>query len=630
LPRVQQTFRITGDEGIYGLGQHQAGLMNYRGSIVHLEQANMDVAVPMLLSSAGYGVLWDNPSITDVDVSTPQHLDRLIFTSESGRAIDYYFIAGPGPDDIVAGYRMLTGAAPMMGRWAWGFWQCKEHYNSAAELLGVVGRYRSMNVPIDGIIQDWHYWRDGQWGSHDFDPTRYPDPAGLVAQLHAEHVHVLISVWPRFDAGTENLKILDAAGALYPQTIGNVYLHITGRWYDAFNPTARRLYWSLIAKKILPFGFDGWWLDASEPELSGRWGEYHGFQTAAGPATAVYNAYPLMHTSAVYQGQRADAPDKRVFILTRSAYAGQQRNAAVTWSGDIRGTWDVFRRQIPAGLNFCASGIPYWNTDIGGFFGGRVNDPNYRELFTRWFQFGAFCPMFRVHGTGQSKEMWRFDDATEKILIKYDRLRYQLLPYIYSVSWMVTHSGYTMMRPLVMDFRTDPLALNVPDQFMFGPDLMINPVTQARAQARSVYLPGNGDWYDFWTGQKYSGGQAIIAAAPIDTLPIFVRAGSILPMGKIVQYADEDPSGPLELRIYRGADGAFELYDDAGDTYNYERGEYSTIPIRWDDKAGELTIGPRTGEFPGMAKTREFHVVWIGGGEATVHFDGSQTTAKPG
>jgi alpha-D-xyloside xylohydrolase len=587
------------------------------------------VAVPMLVSSGGYGILWDNPSVTDVDVSTPQHLDRLTFTSESGQGIDYYFIAGPNADDIIAGYRMLTGAAPMMGRWGWGFWQCKEHYNTAAELLGVVARYRSMNVPIDGIIQDWHYWRDGQWGSHEFDPSRYPDPGGLVSQLHAEHMHVLISVWPRFDAGTENLKTLGEAGALYPETIGNVYLHISGQWYDAFSAGARKLYWSLISTKILPFGFDGWWLDASEPELSGRWGEYHHFQTALGPATMVYNAYPLMHTSAVYQGQRADAPDKRVFILTRSAYAGQQRNSAVTWSGDIRGTWDVFRRQIPAGLNFAASGIPYWNTDIGGFFGGRVNDPNYRELFTRWFQFGAFCPMFRVHGTGQSKEMWKFDDATEKILIKYDQLRYQLLPYIYSVSWMVTHDGYTMMRPLMMDFRTDPLSLNIPDQYMFGPDLMISPVTQARANARSVYLPGSGDWFDFWTGQKYPGGQAIIAAAPIDTLPIFVRAGAILPMGKIVQYSGEDPQEPLELRVYRGADGAFDLYDDEGDNYNYEKGEYSTIPIRWDDKAGTLTIGPRTGEFPGMAKEREFHVVCIGGGEATVHFDGSQVIAKP-
>jgi alpha-D-xyloside xylohydrolase len=628
LAQFQQTFRLKDEEGIYGLGQHQAGLMNYRGSVVHLQQANMDVAVPMLVSSAGYGLLWDNPSVTDVDVSTPTNMYQMKLSSEVADEINYYFIAGPQADDIIAGYRELTGQVPMMGRWAWGFWQCREHYSTQQQLLDVVSRYRSMNVPIDGIIQDWQYWPKGQWGSHLFDPVRYSDPGGTVAKLHAEHVHVLISVWPRFELITDNYKTLNQAGVLYSNVFGE-YGGGAGQWYDAFDPKGRQLYWGLIAKDILPFGFDGWWLDASEPELGGHWGEFRDFKTVAGSGASVYNAYPLMHTTAVYQGQRADAPDKRVFILTRSAYAGQQRNAAVTWSGDIRGTWDVFRRQIPAGLNFSVSGIPYWNTDIGGFFGGRVTDPNYQELFTRWFEFGSFCPMFRVHGTGDSKEMWKWDNATQKILIRYDQLRYQLLPYIYSISWMVTHQGYTMMRPLVMDFRNDTQALNIPDEYMFGPALLICPVTQARASARSVYLPAGSEWYDFWTGKKYDGGQAVIAAAPIETMPIFVRGGSILPMGDIVQYAGENPEGPLELRVYPGKNAQFSLYNDEGDNYNYEKGVYSTIPIRWDDAGRQLTVGARTGEFPGMAKQRQFSIAVAGRStEQSVNYDGSEISVS--
>ena len=632
---VVQEFKLRGEEAIYGLGQHQGGVMNYSGSMVHLQQVNMDVAVPMLLSSNGYGLLWDNPSVTDVCVSMSALRDGLSFASEEGKQIDYYFMAGPELDDVIASYRQLTGPAPMMGRWAWGFWQCKEHYKTQQELLDVVARYRQMQVPIDGIIQDWQYWPKGQWGSHDFDAARYPDPAAAVAQIHAEHCHILISVWARFEAATENYKTLEQANALYSTAVYNAYMGTWAKWYDAFNPVGRQLYWSFISKKLLPLGFDGWWLDATEPELGEHWGEFRDYMTAAGPGADVYNAYPLMHTTGVYQGQRADAPGKRVFILTRSAYTGQQRNSAVTWSGDIRGTWDVLRREIPAGLNFSASGIPYWNTDIGGFFGGKVSDPNYRELFARWFQFGAFCPMFRVHGTGDSKEMWKFDRDTENILIQYDQLRYRLLPYIYSVSWMVTNHGYTMMRPLVMDFRTDTEVLSIPDQYMFGPSLMINPVTQAHATARSVYLPGKGSWYDFWTGQKYAGGAPVIAAAPIQTLPIFVRAGAILPMGEVVQYAEQDPQGPLEIRLYRGANGSFELYDDEGDNYDYEKGAYATIPLKWDDTRGVLTIGQRTGDYPGMVKNREFRIVWVGTGrgaglaedtahEQIVHYDGRE------
>jgi alpha-D-xyloside xylohydrolase len=364
-------------------------------------------------------------------------------------------------------------------------------------------------------------------------------------------------------------------------------------------------------EKLGSLGFDGWWLDACEAELGGRWGQMRDLKTAAGPGAVVYNAYPLMHTTGVYQGQRADIAQKRVFILARSAYAGQQRNAAVTWSGDIKGTWDVFAAQIPAGLNFSASGIPYWNTDIGGFFGGDPADADYAELFTRWFQFGTFCPMFRVHGTVKAKEMWRFDQATQKILIDYDQLRYHLLPYIYSVAWQVTSGDYTMMRPLVMDFQNDSRVYKISDQYMFGPAIMVSPVTKSGVQKRNVYLPAGPAWYDFWTGQSHSGGQIIDTAAAIETLPLFIRAGSIIPYGPTVQYANEKSADAIELRVYPGADGQFTLYEDEGDNYNYEKGVYTEIPIRWDETARELTIGERKGKFPGMVNERTFRVVLV-------------------
>jgi alpha-D-xyloside xylohydrolase len=756
--RSQQDFVLPDDEAIFGLGQHQAGVMNYRNTIVHLQQENTKVAIPFLVSSRGYGLLWDNPAITDMNAgagdkqripasqlhdegdkpggltgryykdekfgelaaiqtdpqinfdwsmtpptgvphdhysirwtgfvdakqegdytfflsgddgvrlwvddkliiddwnSIENHASRVNFaansrhrirldyfqsrgnarvnlewslprcdlkltwSSEVADSIDYYFLYGPELDEVIASYRSLTGAAPMFGKWAWGFWQCKERYKSQQELLDVVAEYRKLNIPIDGIIQDWRYWDPAPWGSHQFDATRYPDPAKMIQNLHAAHTHVLISVWPKFDPESKNASELRNTGGLYSQIIP--YMG-KGQWVDPFNSEARRVYWQQISKMLFSYGIDGWWLDGSEPELNAKPGEYSDFATALGQGAKVYNAYPLMLTTSVYQGQRAENNDKRVFILTRSAYAGQQRNAAVTWSGDIRGNWDVFAKQIPAGINFSLSGIPYWNTDTGGFFGIDPDDSGSRELFTRWFQYSAFCPMFRVHGTGKPKEMWRFDEATRKVLIAYDELRYHLLPYIYSVSWKVTHEGYTMMRGLVMDFRQDLKVHNIPNQYLFGPSLMVNPVTKPGATTRSVYLPAGISWTDFWTGKTYAGGKTIETEAPIELMPLFVRGGAIIPYGPSVQYAMEK-ADPIELRIYRGANGSFTLYEDEGDNYNYEKGVYATIPISWNEAKGRLTIGKRHGNFPGMLKERIFRVVWVRLG----HGAGISTTEK--
>lgn len=605
------SFAIAPDEQIYGLGQHQDGYMSYRGSSVHLQQKNMEIGIPVLVSSRGYGLLWDNPAITDVEAGIKGNENALRWVSETGKAVDYYFIYGPKADAVIGAYRTLTGAAPLMPKWLWGFWQCKERYSTQAEMLGIVARYRENHKPLDGIVQDWQYWKAGGWGSHEFDPARYPDPKAMVDSIHGMNAHILISVWPRFDPGIANEKELDQAGALYPGVVPNVYPKGEGRWYDAFNAEGRRIYWRQIQEHLGVLGIDGWWLDASEPEIGGKWGEYRAIPTAAGLGATVFNAYPLMTTSGIYQGQRGVTDRKRVVILTRSAFAGQQRNSAISWSGDIKGTWDVFRKQIPAGLNFSISGVPYWNTDIGGFFGGDPKDPKYQELFVRWFQFGAFTPMFRVHGTGAGKEFWQFDEPTQKTLEKFERLRYRLLPYIYSVSWQVTSQGGSMLRPLVMDFAGDRKALTIADQYLFGPALMVNPVIEPGAASRSVYLPGKAVWYDFWTGNRKQSGSRVDAAAPIDSMPLFVRAGSIVPLGPDIEYVDQKPADPLEIRVYPGADGSFTLYEDGGDSYDYEHGASAAIPFRWNNASKTLTIGRRTGVYKGMLMKRTFRVVLV-------------------
>lgn len=504
-----------------------------------------------------------------------------------------------------------------MARWTWGLWQSKERYRSQAELLEVGATYRRLGIPLDAVVQDWQYWQPGGWGSHLMDPARYPDPAGMLAQLHEQNLHSIVSVWPRFDVGLDTTQELDAAGGLYPPTYTNVYPAGRGRWYDSFSQAGRQIYWRQISQRLGALGFDGYWLDGSEAELGGAWGQMREVTTGAGPGAQVYNAYPLMHTSAVYDGMKADYADKRPIILTRSAWAGQQRNAAITWSGDVAGRWDVFRKQVPAGVNFSMSGIPYWSVDIGGFFGGNPSDSAYQELFTRWPQSAVFNPMFRIHGTGPGKEIYNFPEGVRQPLLSAIALRYRLLPFLYSQSWQVTDAGASFLYPVGMRFRDDADARNLPDQYMFGPSVMVSPVLEKGATARNVYLPQGTDWFDFWTGERLPGGQRLSVPAPLDRLPVHVAAGSIVPLGSPVQYADQSPSLPIEVRVYRGADGAYTLYDDAGDGQGWRRGERAIIPFILDEEAGTLTIGQRQGRYPGMPASRTFRIVVVAPGTGT-------------
>ncbi len=619
---IEQQFDFDRDEGLYGLGQYQDGLMNYNGHDILMAQANKIAVVPFLVSSNGYGILWDNTSKTWF---RSQYQGS--FRSQVGDEISYYFVYGPDIDSVVSGYRNLTGKAPMFGKWAYGFWQSKEHYKTRKELTDVVAEYRKRQIPIDNIVQDWNYWGKWGWNGLHFDQSRYPNPKEMMDELHNKyHAHLLLSVWPTFGFDTEMYHKMDSLGALFPDTTWS-----KSRVYDAFNPEARKVYWKGMNDGLFSKGVDAWWLDGTEPEFKttntrevsiraslenkrnylGTWARY-------------LNTYSLMTTKAVYEGQRSETSKKRVFILTRSSFAGQQRNAAATWSGDIHGYWYVFRHQITGGLNFCMAGVPYWTTDIGGFFvsvggfadfpGGSKN-PNYRELFTRWFEYGAFCPLFRVHGTNTPREVWQFGDPGSwayDALVKADQLRYRLLPYIYSLAWKVTNQNYTIMRGLAFDFREDPNVRNIADQFMFGSSILVNPVTEPGAKNRQVYLPKGVNWTDFWSGKEYDGGQTVIADSPIDHIPLFVKQGSIIPMGPVLQYADEKPEDPIELRIYPGADGHFTLYEDENDNYDYEKGIYSTISFDWNDKTQTLRIDDRKGSFPGMLRKRTINVVIVG------------------
>lgn len=637
--RAESFINIYGSrEGLYGLGQHQAGVWNYRGESVDISQDNTNISIPFLVSSNGYGIFWNNDSRSRFN---NRFANYMYISSEVADVIDYYFFYGPDLDKVIASYRELTGQAPMYGKWAYGFWQCKNRYKSQEEILGVARKYRELHIPVDNIVQDWFWWN--RKGEHIFNKN-YPDPKGMVDQLHDEHFHLMISVWPFFEPGSAEYAYMDKQGWFVDKfKFAKPPYHASGMAvYDATNPEARKYYWQLMDKALFNIGIDAWWLDTTEPETEGQEENILlNHKLAIGSGNRYVNIYPLMTTGAVYDGQRSASDKKRVFILSRSAFAGDQRYAVTAWSGDINSDFFSFKRQIPAGLNFALSGIPYWTTDIGGFVFGDPDDPAYRELFIRWFQYGTFNPILRVHGTRKTdqNELWSYGPDAQKILVNFDRLRYRMLPYIYSLAWKTTSESYTPMRPLVMDFRTDVRAQNVGDQFMFGPAFLVNPVTEPSATSKHLYLP-NAKWYDFWTGASVEGGRAIDAAAPLDRLPLYVRAGSIVPLGPDEEWSTEKQPDPIEIRIYRGADADFTLYEDENDNYDYEKGVYATIPLHWDDAKQSLTIGDRKGQFPGMLQNRTFQIVFVSGNHGTgiaptenadkvVSYSGEEITVKP-
>ena len=602
--RCVATFNFSADEAVYGLGQHQQSIMNYAGRNQNLEQSNMEIALPILISNKGYGIMWDNYSKTQFTGNLSSST-KYRFSSDAGDLIDYYFLYGPTPDEVIAAYRNLTGTTPLFPKWAYGLFQSMDRYDTAAELLNVSAMYRKKKIPLDCIVQDWQYWSPAPQGSHKMNTTKYPNPKQLIDSLHNINVHTMISIWPVFYEGEDNYKELEAVSHFYPSSGKHHY-------YDAHSEVARGIYWRQVKENLFGnYGWDAWWADGDEPDTYPDAFDRKTGNTALGKAVLFDNTYPLMHTEGVYKGWRQDIPDKRLFTLSRSAFLGQHRNATACWSGDINSNWTDFKKQLSAGLNFFISGIPYWTTDIGGYWGANWTIADNRELFTRWFQYGTFCPISRIHGklerTIYSETAW--DEVTRNTLIKFDKLRYRLMPYIYSIAWKVTNEHYTMMRPLIMDYLSDSQVFNISNQFLFGPFMMINPVTDRQTFNRSVYFP-DGIWYDFWTGETIEGNSTLTVNSPIDFIPVYVKAGSIIPMGPEIEYANQT-SDPVEIRIYKGADAQFDWYEDAGDSYKYEEGEYSVIPLTYIENDQTLTIGNRYGDYPGMLANRTFKIVWV-------------------
>ncbi len=531
--------------------------------------------------------------------------DNTTFRSPHAKMIDYVVFYGPSADTVIAAYRNLSGNAPLFPLWAYGFWQCRERYTSSAHLIETVKEFRKRKLPMDVIVQDWQYWGNRGWGVPQFDEKNYPNPSGFIKELHDLNARFNISIWSNPDKNSEIGKEYVAKERFVPGT----------KWLDYFNPETRKEYWTTLKENMFDNGVDSWWMDAVEPENDALRGE----RTYMGPGDFYRLTYPLMVSKAVYEGQRETTDEKRVCILTRSAFLGQQRFGVINWSGDIGGDWDTYRRQIVAGLNFTITGLPYWTTDIGGFFRpghAQYTDEKYHELLMRWYQWSVFNPIFRMHGYMSETEPWKFGQQVEDNMRLMLNLRYRLIPYIYSEAWQVTHSGSTIMRPMIMDFREDTAAVNRPFQFMFGKAVLVAPVTQPGNTDQEVCLPKSTVWYDFWTGERFEGGQAVKTRLSAEKIPVFVKGGSILPLGKLIQYTTEKPADTLEIRIYRGANGTFTLYEDENDNYNYEKGMYAEIPFFWNDSKKVLTIGARHGVFPGMVEKRIFNIVVVTSGKA--------------
>ena len=677
---VSQSFFLDKDEAIYGLGTIQNGKMNRRGEKKRMEQTNLEDFQNVLQSIKGWGLYWENYSPTVFE----DKAEGMSFTSEAGQGVDYYFMYGGSADGVIAQMRHLSGDVPMFPLWTYGFWQSKERYKSAKETESIVDQYRAHNVPLDGIIQDWQYWGSNYlWNAMDFLAEDFSNGKQMIQNVHKKHAHFMISIWASFGPMTLQFRELEKKGLLlpietWPQSgISHVWPPIMKfpsgvRVYDAFHPEARAIYWKYL-KTLFDYGTDAWWMDSTDPDFFNPKESDYNHKVYGGTWRSQRNAFPLATVRGIYQSQRKEAEKKRVFIMTRSSFAGQQHYGSNMWSGDVNSSWDMLRKQVPAGLSFTLTGNPNFNTDIGGFFCGSYNtrgkesapkNPQFQELYVRWMQYGLFCPVFRSHGTEAPREIWQFGKKGEPIydaIEKQIRLRYRLLPYLYSIAWQVTNNNDSYMRPLFADFAADKQVWNMADEFMFGRSILAAPILKAQyteekiirtdamtgwnsktatdgtsagaidftANKTSVkYLPKGAQWYDFWTGKQYKGGQNVTLETSIDRVPMFVRAGSILPLGPEMQYVGEKSWDNLELRIYPGANGEFVLYEDEGDNYNYEKGIFSTITFQWNDRSHTLTIGDRKGEYPGMLTSRNFTVVLPNGTKQTVSYNGSKTEVK--
>ncbi len=604
---VGATFRSPGDEHYYGLGQNQQGFLDQRGHKVECE-ANYNAVggaswcVPFMVTNKGYGLLWDNPSKTTI---APGFNERTQWTSQVGQRVSFFVITGATPDEIYGGYRLLTGDTPMLPKGAYGFIQCKQRYVTQAEMLAVARGYRERHLPLDVIVLDWFYYNG--MGQMDFIKDRWPDPAAMNRQLHAMDIETMISVWPRFEPGTRYYDMVKSKGWFEHLADGTptdgLPFDKAGSDIDSTNPEAMKWYWETVRDQIMSKGFDALWADETEPDLPPNGSYLH-----IGPGTQFFNVYPLFHTAGLYDGFRKDLPGKRALIMSRDAYIGAQHNGTIFWSSDISPTWDTLTRQIPTGLNATASGIAYWGNDVGGWQNlpeshipahpplidpgdARANvhhDDDYPELYVRWFEYGAFLPTFRTHGTRTYNEVWSYGRQAETILSKYLRLRYELMPYIYSLGYGTHESGAPFMRALWMDFPKDPKTADSGDEYMFGPAFLVAPVTAQGQTTKQVYLPAGTAWYSYWTGARFAGGQTIEVNAPIDTLPLFVKAGSIVPLGSVVESTHEKQS-IARVKVYPGADAEFTLYRDDGQTYAYEKGASEITQIHWDDAAGKLS-----------------------------------------
>ena len=678
---VYQGFITDKEEGLYGLGQLQNGQMMQRNMSKLLIQGNIEDVSPIFQSTKGYGVFWDNYSAT----TYTDNENETSFSSEVGDCIDYYFMYGGSADGVIAQVRALTGEVPMMPLWSYGFMQSKERYKSQEETVGVVKKYRELGIPLDCIIQDWQYWGHNYlWNAMDFRNPSFDNPKAMIDSIHGMNARMMISIWSSFGPATKPYRTLDKEGLLFnmetwPQSgiegwPPNMEYPSGVRVYDCYNPKARDIYWDYLNKGIFQLGMDGWWMDSTEPDHFNWQESDFNRQTYLGSYRSVRNAYPLMTVGGVYDHQRAETSDKRVIILTRSGFLGQQRYASNVWSGDVQSSWDMFRKQITAGLNFSLTGMPHWNSDLGGFFAGSYNtngntsatkNPMYQELYVRWLQFGVFCPMMRSHGADTPREFFWYGKAGEPVydaLVDAVKLRYSLLPYIYSTAWEVSHRQSTFMRALYMDFLNDKNTWKIGNEYMFGKAFLVAPVLHAQytpeqkqnilkenegwnkttnnqinlslnvdftqSKEMEVYLPSGNKWYNYWTNEDFDGGQKLKIKTSLDRIPLFVRAGSIIPIGPDVQYTNEKKWDNLIINVYPGADGTFTLYEDEGDNYNYESGAYTEIQMKWNDTKRILTIDARKGEYNGMLTKRNFTIRTADGKEKVITYSGKKINVK--